>query len=118
MTLTDQGMRTVTLVFLCVFTAAFHAAVPTDDTLAKKTNSAVVMTTLTDNSFCRNIVGMLNPVTKCSENYVLDHSLYFLKTDTLPQVRFWRDIMNLHQDTAIVSFANSRERIEKICVND
>jgi hypothetical protein len=64
------------------------------------------------------VVGVLNPQTQCNENYVFDQSLYHLQLDTLAQVRFWRKIMKLDGDSAIVNLANSRNVIQKICIRD
>lgn len=111
-------MRSFILFLLLFRFSPFPAAGLGDDTLARKKNNFVVVTDAQGRQTCRNVVGLYNPVTQQHENYVFDNSLYTLKVDTLPQVRFWRDIMNLHHDTAIISFAHSRERIEKICVND
>ncbi len=67
-------------------------------------------------TLCHNVVGVINPKTKCNENYVLDRSLYNLKLDTVAQVKFWRSIMNLHEDSAIVNFAGTRTVVQKINV--
>lgn len=67
---------------------------------------------------CQSVVGLLNPFTKFNENYILDSSLYKLKVDTLPQVRFWRQIMNLHQDSALLCFAHNREVLQKVSLKD
>ena len=67
---------------------------------------------------CKNVVGVLNPKTKVNEDFIFDRSLYHQRVDTLAQVKFWRNIMNLHQDTAILCFANTRECIQKIAIKD
>ena len=41
--------------------------------------------------------------------------LLTLKVDTLPQVKFWRYIMNLHQDSALLNIGNSRCILQKTC---
>jgi hypothetical protein len=111
-------MRTLLLILITFYFASFSAATGNNDTLAKKTTTVAVYTEMAGNQFCRNVVGLYNPLNNCSENYILDRSLYHLKVDTLPQVKFWRDIMNLHQDSAIISFAHSREQLQRICIND
>lgn len=63
---------------------------------------------------CYNVVGMLNPLTNLNENYIFDSSLYVLKVDTLPQIKFWRQIMQLHQDSSLLCFANNRNIINRI----
>ena len=112
-------MRTLLLVLVCFYFTPCPASVPGDDTLAKKSSTAsAVYVDMAGNQFCKNVVGILNPLTMQNEHYVFDHSLYFLKVDTLPQIRFWRDIMNLHQDSAIISFAHNRQQIQRICLNE
>jgi hypothetical protein len=89
-----------------------------DDSLAKKTNTINITSIVAGKQHCKNVIGILNPVTKFNENYIFDQSLYELKVDTLPQVKFWRNIMNLHEDTAYICLANSRCVIEKISIKD
>ncbi len=67
---------------------------------------------------CKNVVGILNPQTKLNENYIFDRSLYYHKVEELQNVKYWRAIMNLHQDTALMCFNNSREVIAKVCLKD
>jgi hypothetical protein len=69
-------------------------------------------------SLCRNVVGVINPKTNHNENYILDPDLYTYKLNELPQIKFWRTVMNLHEDTAIISFANTRDMIDKMSVKD
>ncbi len=102
------------LLFIPVFfTACSNAAITSPDTLEVKNKGPVSCERL-----CDNVVGIVNPQTNCNENYVFDRSLYALKLDTLAQVRFWRNIMKLHEDSAIVNFANSRDVIQKISIKD
>jgi hypothetical protein len=65
-------------------------------------------------SLCDNVIGLVNPVTKYNENYIFDSSLYKLKVDTLPQVKFWRQIMKLHEDSSLLCFASNRYVIQRI----
>lgn len=65
---------------------------------------------------CKNVIGVLNPYTKFSEDYILDNSIYDLKIDTFSKIKFWRYLMNLHEDTAILNFAFTRVMIQKIDV--
>lgn len=111
-------MRLLLCTFLLFRFSSFPAAGPGDDTLFKKRNGVLIVTDAQGRQTCPNVYGLYNPLSQQNENYVFDNSLYTLKVDTLPQVRFWRNIMNLHHDTAIISFAHSREHIEKVCVND
>jgi hypothetical protein len=110
-------MRTFSLIITVLLLPGAYLSSSNHDTLAKKTNSLTVVSEITGNQYCKNVVGICYAHSNINENYILDPSLYLLKIDTLPQVRFWRNIMNLHEDTALVSFANSREVIEKININ-
>jgi len=67
---------------------------------------------------CRNVVGVYNPKTTYSENYIFDRSLYKHGVDTLAQVKFWRKIMNLSEDSVLLSFSNTREIVAKMSVKD
>lgn len=69
-------------------------------------------------SLCSNVIGMVNPLTNYNENYIFDSSLYALKVDTLPQVKFWRQIMSLHQDSSLLCFAHNRTVIKRISNKD
>ncbi len=64
-------------------------------------------------NLCSKIIGVINPQTLLNENYVFDADLHTLKVDTLPQVKFWRSIMNLHQDSALLNIGNSRYILQK-----
>jgi len=99
---------------ICIFlSACTSVAVTSPDTLEQKKSEKVACAGL-----CDNVVGIINPQTNFNENYVFDRSMYYLKLDTLAQVKFWRNIMRLHQDSAIVNLANSRGVIEKISLKD
>ena len=71
-----------------------------------------------DPKLCKNVIGIISPHTNLNENYIFDRSLYNLKVNELPQIKFWRCIMNLSQDTAILSFQNTREIIQRIPILD
>ncbi len=113
-------MRPLAL-FCLLFYSCTYAEVLGDDSLSRKTPSVSVTASYNDpfcTELCKSVVGFYNPETRYNENYVFDRSLYHYKVDTLPQVRFWRNIMNLHQDSAIVSVAHSRTIIQKICIRE
>ena len=101
-------MRIVLLISVLLFSKAmFSCAV--DDSLAKKTNSPL------NNEKCyKGVVDLLNPLTNCNENYIFDKSIYHLKVDTLPQIKFWRNIMNMPADTAFICVAETRCVVEKV----
>ena len=50
-------------------------------------------------------------------NYVHDCQIYDQRCDTLPQVRFWRSVMNLTKDSALICYSHRRCVIDKIDVS-
>ena len=109
-------MRSVSFILALLCSTAFFSC-PIDDSLSKKTNTLVVLNALSANH-CKSVVGVFNPQTNCNENYIFDRSIYHLQVDTLPQIKFWRNIMNMHEDTAFICVANSRCIVQKISVKD
>ena len=71
-----------------------------------------------DPKLCKNVIGIINPHSNLNENYIFDQSIYQLKVYELPQIKFWRSIMNLSQDSAILCFHDNREIIQKISILD
>jgi hypothetical protein len=62
---------------------------------------------------CRDVVGVVknDNVTK---DYVFDKQIYSLGCDTLPQVKFWQQIMKLPKDSFLVNIAENRKIVAKI----
>ena len=54
--------------------------------------------------------------TRACYRVVVDSLLYRQRWDTLPQPKFWRAVMRMHRDTAIVNLGKSRTIIEKIAM--
>jgi hypothetical protein len=108
-------MPALTLVSVILLSSPCYGT-GSNDSLLKKTAARPIQKEVTCEVFCRDVIGVCNPQTRISENYIFDRALYIYKVDTLPQVRFWRTVMNLHEDTALVSFAHSRNVIEKMTV--
>lgn len=67
---------------------------------------------------CSNVIGVCHPINKFSHNYIFDKQIYDLRCDTMPQVKFWQSIMNLHQDSSIINIATYRNEIQRIHNND
>lgn len=105
---------TALLPFFLFFSGRKHD----DDTPSKKTNITTTENLKSSEGLCKNVIGVINPGTNYNENYIFDPSLYELSVDTLPQVKFWRSIMNLHQDTALLTFASNRQLIQKLSIKD
>jgi len=62
---------------------------------------------------CSDVVGVCKSGDTYCHNYVFDKQLYDFRCDTLPQVKFWRQIMNLHKDSALVNISHNRTVVEK-----
>ncbi len=88
------------------------------ETPSKKNVAVAKLVKGEEPQLCKNVVGVINPKTNHNENYIFDPSIYNLNLHSLPQVKFWRTIMNLHEDTAIISFANTREMVDKMSIKD
>ncbi len=82
------------------------------DTLISPKNS--LPNTYFVTNYCNNVIGYCNPKTNVNENYIFDKQLYLNKVDTLPQVIFWRQIMNMHQDSSLINIARNRKIVSKI----
>lgn len=63
---------------------------------------------------CSDVIGVCHPENKQNNNYIFDRQIYDLQCDTLPQVKFWRSIMNLDADSSIVNVATHRIPVEKV----
>ncbi len=114
-------MRAFRLIVLLLFgILAFSGFNGGDKPFTKKRSEPAKVESNEDPStpLCRNVIGILNPKTNVSENYIFDRSLYDFRVDTLSQVKFWRQIMNLHQDTAIICIAANREAVRKISLKE
>ena len=107
-------MRLFFFIFLLMCCQA-QALMPPPDSLGDKRGHVVCAN---ETPLCKNVVGVCNPQTNCNENYVYDPALYALGLDTLSQIRFWRRIMNLKEDSALVSLGHSRDVVQKIAMRD
>lgn len=58
---------------------------------------------------CKNVVGVCLPSEDVSKDYVFDKQLYTNRTDTFPQVIFWRRVMNLEKDSAVINIYQNRQ---------
>ena len=62
---------------------------------------------------CGDVVGVCKSGDTYCHNYVFDKQLYDFRCDTLAQVKFWRQIMNLHKDSALINIGHNRTIVEK-----
>ncbi len=109
--------------FLLLFTIFFYSCQNSANTGVKQESlaktfinkdSIAKLNCSTD--LCSKVIGVINPQTVLNENYVFDSDLYNLRIDTVAQVKFWRHIMMLHEDSALVNIASSREVLHKVNV--
>ena len=107
-------MRYLFLVPVLVYSCT-HAGILSDDSLARRTaGSEPVKKDVFCDQRCKDVIGVVNRRTQFNENYIFDRSLYYHRVDTLAQVRFWRSIMNLREDSALINIGETREVIEKV----
>jgi hypothetical protein len=111
-------MRFIFFIITFLYFLQADATTLANDPFTKKETGPTKVKSEEPKQLCRNVIGIMNPQSNCNEDYIFDKSLYLLKIDTLPQVKFWRGIMNLHQDSAFVNFANSRDILQKISIKD
>jgi len=64
------------------------------------------------------IVNVRHPKTNQNMNFVFNKQMYDLGCDTLSNVRFWRSIMKLHKDSALLNRPENRQVICKTKIND
>ncbi|MCW3077666.1 MAG: hypothetical protein JWO32_2275 [Bacteroidetes bacterium] len=109
-------MKTLAILLLFLFSCN-AGAVPLGNDPDKRKEHAPSKTK-DGGSLCNKVVGIINPITNRSENYIFDSALYQFRVDTLPQIKFWRQIMKLHQDSSLLCFAHNRSVIRKISNNE
>jgi hypothetical protein len=66
----------------------------------------------------RDIITIYDHGKKESLRYIHDCQIYDQQIDTLPQVRFWRDVMNLTKDSALICYSHRRCVIDKVNLKD
>ncbi len=67
--------------------------------------------------YCRDVVGVCKLNDRTTRNYIYDKQIYELGCDTLPQVKFWRNIMNLPKDSALVNFSHNRLVVDQLHIS-
>ncbi len=72
--------------------------------------------TTTTSDFVQEIIKVKHPITNDSIDFVFNTQMYSLKCDTLQQIKFWRSVMKLHQDTGFYNLPNTRQILYKVCV--
>lgn len=64
------------------------------------------------------IVNVRHIRTQENMSFVFNKQMYDLRCDTLANVKFWRSIMNLHKDSALLNRPENREVICKTKINE
>jgi hypothetical protein len=59
------------------------------------------------------IISAVNTKNGFKTDYVYNTQIYQLGCDTMPNVKFWRSIMNLHKDSALFNTPNDRNILSK-----
>jgi len=66
------------------------------------------------NDYRQDVISVYNNEAQQQESYIYDKEIYELGCDTLPQVKFWRSIMHLTKDSALMCYSNQRCVINKV----
>ena len=61
----------------------------------------------------QDVISVSNFKTKEKMDFVFNMQVYQLGCDTMPNVKFWRIIMNLHKDSALFNTPNNRSVLSK-----
>lgn len=107
-------MRYFAFLFVILYSCSIDASGDEKPFSIKKNKEDSVKSVRGCGDLCGNVVGLVNPLTNYNENYIFDSTLYLYRVDTLPQIRFWRQIMNLHQDSSLLCHAHNRAVIKRV----
>lgn len=108
-------MRIVTIVSLG---ALFFSGInPHKRSIAKEGKHEKVKA-VTPTDYRRDIITVYDHGKQEAVNYIHDCQLYDLRIDTLPQVRFWREVMNLTKDSALICYSHRRCVIDRVELKD
>jgi len=104
-------MRVITIT---VLGALFFSGVNPREKKLPKNDPEEKNTTTAARDYRKDIITIYDKTKNENVNYVHDCQLYDLRCDTLPQVRFWRNVMNLTRDSAYICYSNRRCVIDKV----
>ncbi len=107
-------IRFILIPAVLFFSCSVRAVPEKNPAVQKKAEISDTTKTKKPDGLCQNVIGLVNPFTKCNENYIFDQSLYSQGVDTLPQIKFWRRVMSLHHDSSLLCFASNRSVIRKM----
>lgn len=57
-----------------------------------------------------------NKITTANSDFIYNAQMYNLGCDTLSNVVFWRNIMRLHKDSALLNLPENRQVLHKVCL--
>jgi len=63
-------------------------------------------------------VSGLNENDSTDYSFIKTHQLYAERWDTLSQPTFWRTLMNMHHDSALINVSSTRQIIKKVALKD
>lgn len=66
----------------------------------------------------QDVISVPNFKTKEKMDFVFNMQVYQLGCDTMPNVKFWRSIMNLHKDSALFNTPHTRNVLSKAHIKD
>jgi len=106
------------IVAITVFSTIFLSGVnPVEKKLTPtKSNPAKKISSPAD--YKKDVISIYDAGRQQDVNYVHDKQLYNFRCDTMPQVKFWRSIMHLTKDSALICHSNSRCVIDKVHVKN
>lgn len=114
------NLRSLKRLFVIVVSLIFALTVAINASILPKTKPLTEKPAVkiekkeSDPTLCSCIIGVCHPLSKQSHNYVFDKQIYDLRCDTLMQVKFWRNIMNMNQDSCIINVATHRNELLRI----
>jgi hypothetical protein len=66
----------------------------------------------------QDVISVSNYVTREKMDFVFNMQVYQLGCDTIPNVKFWRSIMNLHKDSALFNTPHTRNILSREHIKD
>lgn len=105
----DAMYKVLTILF---FGLLFFSGVNPHEKVLPKTTPEEKVSAPAD--FKRDVITIYDITKQEPQNYIHDCQLYDLRCDTLPQVKFWRSVMNLTKDSALICYSHQRCVIDKV----
>ncbi len=77
-------------------------------------DSNLLSSRLSFNNLRDEVIIVPNKITTANSDFVFNSQMYALRCDTLSNVIFWRNIMKLHKDSALLNLPENRKVLQKI----